>query len=176
MTRADLEHIIRAAGMIVNDDDLIVIGSQSVLGQYPDAPAELRISREADVYPRNSPERADLIDSTIGEDSPFDRSFGYYAHGVGPETAVLPDGWRERLVLVSGENTRFVRGWCLEVHDLAIAKYVAGRPKDLTFTEALIRHGMLDCRTLENRLASTPVASEIRELTQHRIARQFKIG
>ena len=78
--------------------------------------------------------------------------------------------------VVCDNNTRFVRGWCLEVHDLAIAKYVAGRPKDLTFTEALIRHGMLDCRTLENRLASTPVASEIRELTQHRIARQFKIG
>jgi hypothetical protein len=176
MTRADLEHIIRAAGMIVNDDDLIIIGSQSVLGEFPDAPAELRISREADVYPRNFPERADLIDSTIGEDSPFDRSFGYYAHGVGPETAVLPDGWRERLVLVSGENTRFVRGWCLEVHDLAIGKYVAGRPKDLTFTEALIRCGMLDRNTLESRLASTVVEPEIRELTHHRIARQFKIG
>ena len=176
MTRADLEHIIRAAGMIVKDDDLIVIGSQSVLGEFPDAPAELRISREADVYPRNYPERADLIDSTIGEDSPFDRSFGYYAHGVGPETAVLPDGWRERLVLVSGENTRFVRGWCLEVHDLAIGKYVAGRPKDLTFNEALIRHGMLDRRTLESRLMATGVTPEIRELTEHRIARQFEIG
>jgi hypothetical protein len=176
MTRADLEHIIRAAGAIVNDDDLIVIGSQSVLGEFPDAPAELRISREADVYPRNYPERADLIDSTIGQDSPFDRSFGYYAHGVGPETAILPEGWRERLVLVSGANTRFVRGWCLEVHDLAIGKYVAGRPKDLTFTEGLIRHGMLDRRTLDGRLGSTSVAAEIRELTRHRIARQFEIG
>jgi hypothetical protein len=86
------------------------------------------------------------------------------------------DGWRERLVLVSGANTRYVRGWCLEVHDLAIGKYVAGRPKDLTFTEALIRHGMLDRRTLDSRLASTPAAPEIRELTHHRIARQFKIG
>jgi len=79
-------------------------------------------------------------------------------------------------VLVSGENTRFVRGWCLEVHDLAIGKYVAGRPKDLTFTEALIRHGMLDRHKLETRLASTPVGPEIRALTNHRIARQFKIG
>jgi hypothetical protein len=82
MTREALEHIIRAAAMIVDDNDLLVIGSQSVLGEFPHAPAELRISREADVYPRTYPERADLIDSTIGEDSPFDRSFGYYAHGV----------------------------------------------------------------------------------------------
>ena len=46
-TRADLEHIIRAAGMIVNDDDLIVIGSQSVLGEFPDAPGGPDVPREA---------------------------------------------------------------------------------------------------------------------------------
>jgi hypothetical protein len=39
MRRPDLEHIIRAAGTIANDDDLIVIGSQAILGQFPDAPA-----------------------------------------------------------------------------------------------------------------------------------------
>ncbi len=160
-----------------------MIGSQSVLGEFPDAPAELCIFPRSGRVPRTFPERADLIDSTIGEDSPFDRSFGYYAHGVGPETAILPDGWRERLVLVSRENTRFVRGWCrvsaiwqsasmlrgwcLEVHDLAIGKYVAGRPKDLPFTEALIRHVMLDRGTLESRrLALATVAPEIRELTE----------
>jgi hypothetical protein len=173
VTRAQLEHIIRAACTIVDDEDLIVIGSQSVLGEFPDAPAELRISREADVYPRRYPERADLIDSTIGEDSPFDRAFGYYAHGVGPETAVLPEGWRDRLVLVSGENTRFVRGWCLETHDLAISKYVAGRDKDLTFTAALIRHGMVDRGTLEGRLEATPLESAMRDLARSQIARQF---
>jgi hypothetical protein len=173
MTRPQLEHIIRAAGTIADDDDLIVIGSQSVLGAFPDAPEELRISREADVYPRNYPERADLIDSTIGEDSPFDKSFGYYAHGVAPETAILPEGWRDRLVLVGGENTRFIRGWCLEVHDLAIAKYAAGRPKDLSFNQALIRNGMLSRQTLLTRLESTQLTPEIRTLTQHRIRRQF---
>jgi hypothetical protein len=51
------------------------------------------------------------------------------AHGVAEETAVLPAGWRGRLVLISNENTRSSRGWCLEVHDLAISKLVAGREK-----------------------------------------------
>jgi hypothetical protein len=83
------------------------------------------------VFPRDHTERSDLIDATMGEGSPFQRSFGYYAHGVDEATAILPQGWRDRLILVSGENTRSVRGWCLEVHDLAIAKYVAGREKDL---------------------------------------------
>lgn len=127
MTRSQLEHIIRAAGTIADDDDVVVIGSQAILGKFPLAPAELLVSQEAEVYPRTFPERSDLIDGSIGEGSPFEREFGYYAHGVRPETAVLPEGWEDRLVVVSGVGTRFVRGWCLEAHDLALAKLVAGR-------------------------------------------------
>jgi hypothetical protein len=119
VTRSDLEHIIRAAGTIADVEDLIVIGSQAVLGGFPDAPTELLVSNEADVFPRGYPERSDLIDATIGQGSPFQNLFDYYAHGVDETTAILPDGWRDRLVLISGENTRFIRGWCLEIHDLA---------------------------------------------------------
>jgi hypothetical protein len=39
MTRAELEHIIRAAAGNVNARDIVVIGSQSILGSYPDAPS-----------------------------------------------------------------------------------------------------------------------------------------
>jgi hypothetical protein len=59
MTRAQLEHIIRAAGTIADTDDLVVIGSQAVLGEFPDAPAELLVSNEADVFPRADPGRSD---------------------------------------------------------------------------------------------------------------------
>ena len=57
MTRADLEHIIRAAGTIADVDDIVVIGSQAVLGEFPAAPAELLVSNEADVFPRDDPEQ-----------------------------------------------------------------------------------------------------------------------
>ena len=57
MTRLQLEYLI---------------GSQAILGQFPDAPSELLVSREADVYPRMHPERAELIDGSIGEGSPFE--------------------------------------------------------------------------------------------------------
>jgi hypothetical protein len=40
MTRAELEHVIRAAGSIAEVEDLVVIGSQAVLGEFPDAPAD----------------------------------------------------------------------------------------------------------------------------------------
>ena len=93
MTRAQLEHIIRAAGDIASDDEIVIIGSQSILGQFPDAPAALLVSAEADVYPKNHPERSDLVDGSIGEGSPFHDTYGYYAQGVGEETAsTLRDG------------------------------------------------------------------------------------
>jgi hypothetical protein len=53
----------------------------------PSAPEELLISNEADIYPRNHPERADVVDGSIGELSPFHQTFGYYAQGVGEHTA-----------------------------------------------------------------------------------------
>jgi hypothetical protein len=173
VNRAQLEHIIRASGTITDVDDVVVIGSQAILGEFPDAPPELLVSNEADVFPREHPERSDLIDGTIGEGSPFQQSFGYYAHGVDETTAILPAGWRDRLILVSGENTRFVRGWCLEVHDLAIAKYAAGREKDLEFTRVLARHAMVSHGVLQERLAATAVDSRIRALVARRIQADF---
>lgn len=51
MTRAELEHLLRAAADITNDDAIVVIGSQAILGQFPDAPETLRVSVEADLFP-----------------------------------------------------------------------------------------------------------------------------
>ena len=48
MKRAELEHVIRAASGITRQPDLVVVGSQAVLAQFPDAPAALLSSMEAD--------------------------------------------------------------------------------------------------------------------------------
>ena len=92
MNRAQLEHVIRAAATISGDTEIVVIGSQAILGLYPQAPAELVVSADVDLFPRNHPERADLIEGSIGELSPFHDTYGYYAQGVGERTAVLPEG------------------------------------------------------------------------------------
>jgi hypothetical protein len=167
--RHQLEHIIGAAATIAEDDDIVIIGSQAVLGQFPDAPDELLVSMEADVFPMNYPERADLVDGSIGELSPFHDTFGYYAQGVGEETATLPDGWKERLVPIRGGRTRGATGWCLEVHDLVIAKLFAGRPKDRRFVEAAARHRMVDPHVLHERLAATHGEPELSEIVALRI-------
>jgi hypothetical protein len=82
MKRRELEHLIRAAAAVTDQYEIVVVGSQSVLGAVPDAPAVLLQSREADCYPLRRPDLADVIDGAIGELSPFDERFGYYAQGV----------------------------------------------------------------------------------------------
>lgn len=160
MTRPQLEHIIRAAAGNADADDLVVVGSQAILGSFPDAPAELLESMEADVFPRDKPHDSILIDGGIGELSPFHETFGYYAHGVDETTATLPEGWRERLVPICNENTRGATGWCLEVHDLAVSKLVAGREKDVAFIAALFRHRLASPETVRERLGKTTSSSE----------------
>ena len=175
MTRSELEHVIRAAGAIARDREIVVIGSQAVLGEYPDAPPALLFSMEADVFPLNHPERAEKIEGAIGEGSRFHEEFGYYAQGVSPSTATLPRGWRRRLVRVENENTGGVAGLCLEVHDLAVSKYVAGREKDLAFTRVLVREQLVDKERLLERLAATRATPELRKLIQGRIERDFRL-
>jgi hypothetical protein len=153
LNRSQLEHVIRAAATIAGDSEIVVIGRQAILGRYPEAPAELLVSADADVYPLNHPERADLVEGSIGELSPFHETYGYYAQAVGRGTAVLPQGWEARLVVVP---TSAGRGLCLEPHDLVISKYVAGREKDREYVRAALRHRLVDPSILLERLAQTP--------------------
>lgn len=160
MKRHELEHVIRAAGAITGADTVVVIGSQAILGQLPDAPDVLLRSCEADVYTLRNSADADLIDGSIGEGSPFHETFGYYAQGVAEETAILPKGWKERLVRICNDNTRHVSGLCLEVHDLAVSKLAAGREKDRDFVSALHAHGLVDAERIRERIFQLSVSQE----------------
>ena len=157
MTRQQLEHIIRAAAAITKQDNLVIIGSQAILGQHPDAPEELLVSMEADIYAPDAPERSDYIDGALGPDTLFDKTHGYHADGVSRSTASLPAGWNERLIPICNPNTNGATGWCIEIHDIAVAKYAAGRPKDLRYTRDLWENGLLDAQTLDERLRDTPL-------------------
>jgi hypothetical protein len=165
--RAELEHVIRAAAEVAGDDELVIVGSQAILGQFPDAPDSMLVSREADIYPKNHPERADEIDGSLGDGSYFDSSFGYYAHAVGPETAKGPTGWADRLVPVQSENTGNAIGWCLEAHDLVLSKCAAGRERDWDFAKEALRHGLVDPKELQRRTADLPLpAADIEGIQQ----------
>jgi hypothetical protein len=171
MNRAELEHVIRAASGVVGDPDIIVIGSQAILAEFPNAPAELLQSMEADVYPRAKPELSIQIDGAIGERSMFHETFGYYAHAVDENTATLPSGWRERLVPIKNQNTGDATGWCLEAHDLAVSKVVAGREKDVDFVRILLREKMISRLTLGERLAALTLAADHLKAVHQRLLR-----
>jgi hypothetical protein len=149
MIRSQLEHIIRAAGTISNCKSIVVIGSQAILGSIATAPDEIAISTEADVYPEEAPELSDLIDGCIGELSPFHEQFGYYAQGVGEDTAILPRQWRKRAVVLENENTNGYRGICLAPADIVISKLVAGREKDKIFVRSVIRNKIVTLQDVE---------------------------
>lgn len=157
MKREEFEHAIRAAGAVLGVREVLVIGSQalhaSVAGELP---AEASRSVEVDVAAMSDDAEgrlADLIDGSIGEASMFHATFGYYVQGVVETTAVLPAGWRERLVRFETPGTNGVVAWCLEPHDLWVSKAIAGRPKDLEFCRALLDRELVRCDRLRERLA-----------------------
>jgi hypothetical protein len=156
MKRRDLEHIIRASGTIAEVDKIIIIGSQSILGKYPDVFGLLAVSMEADVYPLEKPELADLIDGCIGELSPFHEQFGYYAQGVGPETAILPRCWHERLIEIYNANTNGIYGYCISPEDLCISKLAAYREKDTLFIKECISQNLLNIKKIHDLIRNLP--------------------
>jgi hypothetical protein len=162
--REEFEHVIAAAANVTGQDEFVVIGSQAILGSYPDAPESMLRSMEADIYPAHSPSQADEIDGALGDGSNFHRSFGYFAHGVGPETAKPPAGWQRRLVRVHvpprRASDRSPVALCLEPHDLILAKCAAGRDRDWDFARDALRAGLVDADELLRRVASLPVSSE----------------
>lgn len=164
MKRSEVEHVLRAAAAIAQENSFFVVGSQAILLHFPFAPEELTASRELDLYPALNPEKADLIDGAIGALSSFDETFGYHADGVGPETAVMPADWRTRETLFYiGDVTAI----CPEIHDLAISKCVAGREKDADFIRALFKHRMIMLETMVERIATLDASKyPVQNITQ----------
>jgi hypothetical protein len=155
MKRADLEHILRAASAITKQTRFLVVGPQAIVGAVPEPPGALGMSMEADLCPIDDPSVTDLIDGSIGESSPFHETFGYYAQGVGLETAVLPKGWERRVNRVVDPISR-AEGLCIDPLDLAASKLVAWREKDRPFVEALLAQRIIDVESLRARVGDLP--------------------
>lgn len=169
MGRDQLEHAIRTACQIVQHPAVIVVGSQAILGSYreEELPREATMSIEVDILPladtnEETARLADLIEGVAGEWSPFEEQHGFSIDGVDLHTAVLPEGWRDRLVKVQNANTaspsgtQQFTGWCLDKEDLCVAKLYAFREKDQNFVAALLDAGLVDAGTVATRLHTVP--------------------
>ncbi len=167
MRQEQFQHVLAAAAAVTGEEELVVVGSQAILGSVDDPPESMLASLEADIYPLHAPASSDLIDGAMGDGSQFHLAFGYYAHGVGPETAKAPNGWRDRLVRCEipprVASTRTTIAWCLEAHDLVLSKCVRGEERDWEYAAEALKAGIVHFDTLLALVPDLPVDSELRD-------------
>jgi hypothetical protein len=153
MRKSELKLALRAAARIAGDNEFFLIGSQAVHAYCAHPPAEVTLSQECDLYPKNQPQTANRVDAELGRGSRLARRQGFYVDVVTPQLATLPIGWERRLrPLRAGAVTAL----CLDVHDLVVSKLAAGRLKDLEFVGALFRLGIARSRSASFRLRQLP--------------------
>lgn len=177
MNRGQLEHAIIEIGERFGLDYFYIIGSAAILGSLPDqTDADLIGTRDVDVIPNPAdPEKiarlADQVDFVLGEGSAFDHEHGYYVQGLDMNSPTYaPPGWTDRAVPVKAGYTTAL---CMETHDLAVSKYGAGREQDLTFTAALVRHGLVRKSLLLARASQLDAGEQRLERIRVRIERDF---
>ena len=134
----------------MGSNEVLVIGSQAIHASLDFEIREAQRSIKTDISALEDRDgsKADLIDGSIGELSIFQETYGYYAQGVTPKTATLPEDWRKRLVPYLTPGTKGVTAYCLEIHDLWLSKAVAGRPKDIEFCKSLVERDLINSQTL----------------------------
>lgn len=170
MRRGELELAIRQATRIIQHDQVVIIGSQSILGSYTEdqLPTAVTMSTEVDIAPMRdagAQELSDRLSFVAGELSEFHDENGFYIEGVEKQTAILPPDWDYRLVMVRGEETDNATGLCLDPHDLCAAKLMAHRPKDFEFVRALIDARLINPDLLAERVASIDVYAVVSDQT-----------
>ena len=173
MKKQQVDHILRAAGEITGETQFIIIGSQSLHGKHPDIPDEIVMSFEVGLIAKSKPDRTEWL-NMIGQDSRFHETHGYYADPVDETTATLPKGWKGRLVNLPPGDTAGVSGLCLDPYDLAIAKYVARREKDIAFNRELAARGIVKKKRLLLLLDDTALDEGIRSRIRDDIERDFR--
>jgi hypothetical protein len=96
VNRQQLAHILRSSCQIARDKDVLVIGSQAILGSYDadELPAAVLILMEADGAFLDDPGRrkADAVDGGIGEMSTFHETNLVDAEGVHIDTPNFRQG------------------------------------------------------------------------------------
>jgi hypothetical protein len=160
-TYEDLIEAVRAVAHHFDTDKVFIIGSQSILLSWPDAPVSLRTSGEIDAYPGNArlweitrkeldpdypPEASEEINAYFGEGSAFHRAHGFYIDGVDENTARLP----------ANRNSRAIhKQFDVDGKDVIVSKLARLSEKDKDFVEAYHATRPLDLELIIERINAT---------------------
>lgn len=178
-TFEDLVETVKAIARLFETDKVFIIGSQSILLSWPDAPIILRTSGEIDAYPENAriweithkdldpdfpPEASEEINAFFGEGSDFHRNHGFYIDGVDENTARLPADWNTRAIYkpvdVDGRPVLAVAP-CPE--DIIVSKLARLSDKDKEFVEAYHAARPLDLDLIVQRIKATTLEPELQQ-------------
>lgn len=181
MQRDQLIHLIRASTAIINDWQIIIVGSQALHGQHPtNLPDEVLLLDKAELLPIGDSyyktklisvsRKIEMINGTFGEGTWFHSHFGICAQGVSEDELTLPKGSRDRLKEIDCNG---VTGLCLDQYDLLISLFVAGRESDLELCSAVVKANPIDKGTLLERLGITDCTPGYRKVVGERIERNF---
>lgn len=156
-----LRRLIAEVRSVSTEGRIVVFGSTSLLGSFPEIAEQTRLfelTLGSDFISDPWSDDAVLrLQIAVGKPSDFFRTHGYYADFVRPDAYdQFPPGFQDRLVPIPGYDNAFA----LEVHDMAVAKLWAGRPKDIALLSALLHLGQLDEAVLRKRLWDTPMAEK----------------
>jgi hypothetical protein len=176
-TIEDLVETVRVIAQYFQADEVFIIGSQSILLSWPDAPIIMRTSGEIDAYPGNAklweieqkqldpsddPEASEEINALYGAGSPFHKNHGFYIDGVDENTARLPLDWRERAIsklIKVGEREVLAIAPCPE--DIIVSKLARLAEKDKEFITAYHEARPLNLALIKERLKATNFEPEI---------------
>jgi hypothetical protein len=178
-TFEDVVETVRAIARLFKTDKVLIIGSQSILLSWPDAPIVLRTSGEIDAYPENAkiweirqkeldpeypPEVSEEINALFGEGSDFHREHGFYIDGVDENTARLPPDWTKRSIYreveVDGRQVLAVAP-CPE--DVVVSKLARLSEKDREFVEAYHAARPLNHDLIVERIKATKLEPAFQE-------------
>ena len=160
MNREQLAHVLRAASGIVDDPDILVIGSQSLLASYheDELPLAATASMEVDLAYFDDPDdlKADTVDGAIAS---CPRSTSHSASTPRASASAPPYSRTAGATASStGPTTRPARTHAafLEPHDSVVSKLVAYRDKDRAFAQTLLHTRLIDITTLRSRVDTLP--------------------
>lgn len=165
----DLERAARSIAAHFEADTVIVVGSQAILIDWPDAPERLRLTPEIDIYPGNNRaweaanpglEASEEINGLFGVMSLFEEQYGFYLDGVDEHTAKMPADWMSRartaMIDVYGRPAILL---CPAMEDIAVSKLLRFVEKDRDFIQDCVNAGRLDVRTVRTRLGQMFLSS-----------------
>jgi hypothetical protein len=158
----------------ITKDLPIIVGSQAIFAITDFPPEIVRKSVECDyLLQTNLAKLRSALTEKLGIFSNYQQEKGFFADILGLATVVLPKDWEKRLVELKTEDGQLL-AFCVEIHDVAVSKLMAGREKDFEFLQIAFKSDYLEISTfierteliekLENEKDLREVTNEIREL------------